>query len=85
MEPVPANTDAALNAAAASDGVTPAVASDQTLASSTSPPTNVLHRLRSASSLEFDTPEPSSGRGALLDAIADFKRRKVLAIAGANK
>ena len=84
MEPVPANTDAALNAATASDGATPAVASDQTLASSTSPP-NVLHRLRSASSLEFDTPEPSSGRGALLDAIADFKRRKVLAIAGANK
>jgi hypothetical protein len=45
----------------------------------------MLQRLPSASRLEFETPEPSSGHRALLEAIADFKRRKTLHNADASK
>ena len=90
MEPLPAETEATLLAADKDSTVsTPADApAVLTLASSTSPPnssTNMSERLPSASRLEFETPEPSSGRSsALLEAIADFKRRKTLDNTDAN-
>jgi hypothetical protein len=93
MEPLPAKTQATLLAAdKGSSALAPADASSAaavlTLASSTSPrnsSTSMLQRLPSASRLVFDTPEPSSGHRALLEAIADFKRRKTLDNADASK